>query len=220
MKKKFFLIVILLISCLVSSNATYANESIPKKVVAQKVWSIHLSADVLNTEENLNKIYIVNSFNEKIDSLVRTQGIKWNVIEIIPTEDLPYGEYKIVIESGFQSANKKELGELVQKKFVVDSTVSSEYLNGIWETHYTYLGEEYKISSTHVDGKAEVIAYTAAGGFFGEGMYTLTNGYMEMKLSELPSQFENKLNGQLKVYNDKKYIIFSENGREATFLKK
>lgn len=213
MKKIFFLVSMsVCIFLSLGSSNVFANNLIQDA----KIWTITMNENILNTVENLSYVQVINEDGELVPSSIEIQD-NFKTLEVIPYETYAYGNYKVIINKGFQSASGGVLENNYNYNFKVGKSIRQTELLGIWSTTYTYEGDYFDIEAEFKESHANVYLKLAGGLRFHalNQLYSIEDNQMNMKVEEGNKKFD--LSGKIRVYNSNKFKVITQSGKFAIF---
>ena len=184
-------------------------------VGGEKAWTVELNLPVLNTQENLEKIQVIDELGNPIEAVVRVNVINDAQVEIIPVNVLPNGVYEVQVSKGFVAKNNLITRADFSKEFTVTHILKTENLAGTWQNKYNYKGEDLSITSSYNNGEAYLHVTALDFIYEGPNVYSVQDGFFDMSI---PS-FSVELSGTIKVFNENKFIVISRSGKESIFTK-
>ncbi|OCS83290.1 hypothetical protein [Caryophanon tenue] len=184
-------------------------------VGGEKAWTVELNLPVLNTQENLEKIQVIDELGNPVEATVRVNVTNDSQVEVIPLNLLENGVYEVKITEGLVAKNNLTTQADFSKQFTVTHTLTTENLAGTWKNKYNYKGEDLNITSSYNNGEAYLHVTALDFIYEGPNVYLLQDGFFEMSI---PS-FSVELSGTIKVFNENQFIVISRSGKESLFTK-
>lgn len=203
-----------MIFSIIISHSVEANT---EPVAGEKVWSIVLNQEAKNSEENLNKIFILDADGEKINIDVEKSEEFRTVLEVTAEDYFELGEYTLYIEEGFESVTGLKTLESAKKDFTVNTVKTTDTLSGEWTVDYVHQGQLLEITANFNQGIADMVVEVTEQQvkYKGTATYTVEKGYMDMPLPDMGLY----LNGKISFYNEDKFKIKTRSGKYAYFFK-
>ena len=90
---KRWVLLIFLLMLVGNAGNVLATEN--QQALSEKVWSIHLNSEVLNTVENLSQIHVIDvDSEEKVDIQVKLNDSDPKIVEVFPKGIYEFKKYK------------------------------------------------------------------------------------------------------------------------------
>lgn len=193
-------------------------EDVSASQFSEKIWSVKMNMDILNTDENLSNVVLLNEKGEIVEAKVEV-GEQNNIMEIYPTEPYILGSYTLLIKQGFEAANSIKLKKDYKYNFSIVKTFSDINILGKWKTAYTYEGNYYDIMADFKKDFADISFPVSPDAIFtaNKQVYNIDKSNMELFVSE--GKKELHLSGRILLYSENKFRILTKSGNTAVFEK-
>lgn len=221
MKKSIIITAFVLMLTLFTAIDTSANN----EVIAEKVWSIKMNLEVLDTEENLSLIKVMDENKNEIPIKISISEDDKKVLEITPLDFYEIDKsYMIHVPKGFKSQNDLILNASVSYDFSISGNFDDAMLSKTWNTVYVTSQETtYNITATFKDGKADIMNVNEFGDReYTKGNYSIDKGNLKMDIMNplKPTSVIISLDGKVGWYNEKHFKITNDYGSTAHFVVK
>ncbi|OCS88256.1 Ig-like domain-containing protein [Caryophanon latum] len=213
--RKIVSMVIMLLVMLVCVQQLHVDAA-EQNVTAEKLWTVSLNTAVLNAPENLKKIELKSSTGELVPIIVTVNEIDGRILEVTTQDAYKVNEYyTLTIPAGFESKQGLKTIEDRIFTFFVNNQMTTNSLEGAWTTNYIYKDINWLITASFLNGTVQLQLKSGPTTHKGTENYEVNNGWMSMEVEDLSIN----LNGQIQVYNDKKFKIITKSGKVAYFTK-
>lgn len=215
--KKIYIMMILVLGL---SLFGYSNEQAQANstIFSEKIWSVEMSMEIKNTEENLSKIEIATLDGEIVEGTYQINAANKKIVEFHPLEIYAPGDYKIFVKKGFESSSGKLLEKDHTFNFKIERALMESDLYGKWVNKYENEDGMYVINTdfqknNHANMNVKFPTGVTA---YGTGIYSLKGGVMTMNIPDLKKEIK----GSILYYNSNKFVVYSEDKREYSEFNK